>query len=85
MNREELEKMFDEKIFIWKWNITRWDFDDIKQFIFETIIPEVLKSLLKETHTQNYSNISYLQYENNINEAMSIIKYRAKDLYWIIL
>jgi hypothetical protein len=55
MNREELEKMFDEKF-----NVNsnskiydHYNFDNpkphqIKDFIIEEIIPEVLKSIIKE-------------------------------------
>ena len=56
MNREELEKMFDE--YFWKY-AERWKtvpaFDDnnVKQFVFETIIPEVLKNMLREITPTN--------------------------------
>ena len=55
MNREELEKMFDEKFpatHIDYRNIKMWwkyecQFpSDAKDFIFETIIPEILKSVM---------------------------------------
>ena len=42
MNREQLEKMFDEDIKF----ITSQQRSDIKQFIFDTIIVEILKSIL---------------------------------------
>jgi hypothetical protein len=58
MNREELEKMFDEKInedwYYIDW-ITRIE---LKQFIFETIMSEVLKDL-------TFSNETCLCCQNN--------------------
>ena len=51
MNREQLEKMLKEKFCITGsfWKIRDDIFiDDIKVFIFDTIIPEVLKSVLPE-------------------------------------
>jgi len=48
MNREELEKMFDE-VFeeAYYRNHTHLKYD-VKQFIFDTIIPEVLKNVIPE-------------------------------------
>lgn len=50
MNREQLEKMFDEDIKF----ITSQQRSDIKQFIFNTIIPEVILSVLW-TQSQSFS------------------------------
>ena len=81
--REELEKMFDEKFSIicenmpivsWDWKF--YELNDIKQFIFETLIPKVLKSIIP-----NY-DVEYF-YETDF--ARVYIKQKAKELYWIDL
>jgi hypothetical protein len=80
MNKEELEKMFNER-FIVNQNIGNWNFVNINKqcfdFIFETIIPEVLKSVMP-----NYV-ISWIQEEFDMHSP--IIKKKVKDLYWITL
>jgi hypothetical protein len=69
MNREEMEKMFYEKF--------TWDnLYEVKQFIFETIIPEVLKGMLKE------DNKFHQTYVNDFNKW---IKQKVKELYNITL
>lgn len=76
MNREELEKMFDEKITSmriydeYKNEIT----DDIKKFIFNELIFEVLNSVLPRWNKQTYIST----YEN-------YIKPKIKELYNINL
>jgi len=47
MTRDELEKMFDEE-FYFKWmnSLQLLELSTHKQFIFETIIPEVLNSVI---------------------------------------
>lgn len=80
MTREELEKMFDE-YFEWKDEIEIINNIYIKQFIFETIIPEVLKSiLLNEKHTDDNSEFDWWY-----NRCIDDIKQKAKELYWITL
>ena len=82
MEWKELEKMFNEKF-----NVTPYIEDYIiveksgklKQFIFDTIIPEVLKTMLVyEWHWIN-PIIEKRKYANKI------IKQKAKELYWIVL
>lgn len=79
--REELEKMFDEEI-----KSITMDYDDnwnpllynpnntLKQFIFETIIPEILKNIIP------WDNIDTAYYFTK-----DWIKQKAKELYWIDL
>jgi hypothetical protein len=86
--REELEKMFDE---LDKYDFIQYEenwldasyskvnIDKIKQFIFESIIPEILKSVIPEEkegyddHTTIYNNCIYHT------------RQKAKELYWIDL
>jgi len=79
MTREELEKMFDEEFDLWKIDIynEQWiaiwyenNNKKVKQFIFETIIPEVLKSMLADNPWFIWN---------------SRIKQQAKKLYKITL
>ena len=72
-----IEKMFDENF------LSKIDNQDyivhtnfIKEFIFETLIPEVLKSMLKDDDKFNQ------RYVNDFNKW---IKKKAKELYWIDL
>ena len=72
MNREEMEKMFDEKF--------TWDnLYEVKQFIFNTIIPKILNKML--VYEWNWINpiIEKRRYANKI------IKQKAKEFYWITL
>ena len=76
MNREELEKMFDDKFplersQIWDWKVFQRtpSPEAVKQFIFETIIPEVLKSVTDKCSSYD----------------LDYIKFKAKELYWIDL
>ena len=79
MNKQELEKLFDEKVTNmrifdeYKNDITY----KVKQFIFETIIPEVLKSMLKED--KNTPLWEWLWFK-----AQQTIKQKAKELYNLI-
>ena len=70
MNKEDLEKMFDNKFT----NYSEVDlicvFQDMKEFIFNEMIPEILKEL-------TLSNETCLCCQNN--------KQKAKDLYNITL
>lgn len=86
MTREELEKIFDEEI-----KSITMDYDDnwnpllynpnntLKQFIFETIIPEVLKSLLINSNWIDWTMWVMIKWFNHQ------IKWQAKELYWIDL
>mgnify|MGYP006374756317 CR=1 FL=1 len=80
MNREELEKMFDE---FWEdWAYWDWSSCEIDRwimfwFITDTIISEVLKSLL-ENEYENFDEIEYELLDNHI-------KQKAKELYNITL
>lgn len=60
------------------YKIMEWDFnnDIIKQFIFDTIIPEVLKSTLTETEVYNINWKRFIWY--------SEFKQKAKELYNIL-
>lgn len=77
MNKEKLEILFQKKFFVEKWNIQVKDYVEIKQFIFETIIPEVLKSLIYPNWWLQFSNWRFIWEEE--------IKQKAKELYWIDL
>jgi len=92
MTREQLEKMFDEEI-----KSITMDYDDnwnpllynpnntLKQFIFETIIPEVLKSVIEDENLSNLNDserMLYKWYKRNIKKIVSV---RAKELYNINL
>jgi hypothetical protein len=89
MNREELEIMFNEKFFVefmrWKeyfwWSI---DYEItpiwVKQFIFNTIIPEVLKEILP-----TYQEVSWSLYEDWFRACIKHQKQKAKENFWIDL
>lgn len=88
MNREELEKMFDNQNFYeisyrsWEWYV---DFEQIKSYIFNTIIVEVLKSVIPElqnTQTNDYQ-INDMRYWSN--DCIHYIKQKAKEQFWIDL
>ena len=90
MNKQELEKMFDEKvtsseIFDCEWNdIT----NEVKQFIFDEIIPEVLKSILwnecQSFSINNWPLLKDINWDTAFFWRDTILK-KAKDLYWITL
>ena len=70
MNKEQLEKMFDENFASSIDNeYYTQHLNFIKEFIFETIIPEVLKDLIEWNY---YISDVY-------------IKQKTKELYWITL
>lgn len=91
MNREELEKMFDEefgKLYseqhlenakLWVGMTPYPRNEELKAYLFETIIEEVLKSVIP-----NKTEI-FWQYEEDYNICIDDIKQKAKSLYWIIL
>ena len=75
MNKEQLEKMFEE-MYTWR------DKHNMKQFIFETVIPKVLKSVIYRTERIPSNNIDYLKW---YTDCQDIIKQKAKELYNITL
>ena len=79
LNKEELIKMFNNKIYCLSTEFQ----DELRELVFETIISEVIKEIKKEVEI-NSLNESYVKYAY-MNEAFSIIKIRAKELYWIKL
>ena len=102
MIREQLEKMFDEKFChkIDKWfidydwtssytELKNWiDEKKLKQFIFETIIPEVLKSVMDDEVKNICSKeINPILHWCDLwwNEILQNIKQKAKELYNITL
>ena len=81
-NIKEIEKMRDDKFDIFGISYD-WKSNKI-QFIFETIIPEVLKSVMPEKlwwHQEEQQRIFAWWYDACIEE----IKQKAKELYWIDL
>lgn len=84
MNKEQLEKMFDDKFYDNFWSM-RWvapiaTISEIKQFIFETIIPEVLNSVIPKEFT--ILNTIYAEWHN---DCLDNIKQKALNLYNITL
>lgn len=84
MNREELEKDFDEKFFVNNWNIPVNEYVEIKNHIFNELIPEVLKSVIPELqNTQtNDDEINMMRYWSN--DCIHYIKQKAKEFWFII-
>lgn len=92
MNREILEKMFDEEFDLWTTLVQNnfWEHrvnnnNEVKEFIFDTIIPEVLKSVIKDL----LKDSMYWEEENNpywyCDDLDKYIKQKAKEIYWIDL
>lgn len=85
MNKKQLEKIFDEKYLKLYWNNDEYGCMAIKQFIFENIVPEVLKSVIKDL----LKDSMYWEEENNpywyCDDLDKYIKQKAKELYWIDL
>ena len=85
MNREELIKMFNDKfkeLWIQSDLHQRWV---LRDFIFDTIIPEVLRSIIPELqNTQtNDDEINSMRYWSN--DCIYFIKQISKELYNINL
>ena len=93
--KEELEKMFDETFWdLWKTDVYNEEWeplwyinnnDEVKQFIFETIIPEVLYNLIED---ENLDKMLYTTDRNFYDwylEKIEDIKQKAKELYNIDL
>ena len=82
MNKQELEKLFDEKVTNmrifdeYKNDITY----KVKQFIFETVIPEVLKDI--ENEYWNFFDWCWCCANLRLDEELN---QRAKELYNINL
>lgn len=76
MNKEELKEIIEKQFY----NEVFWNEEILKymsEFIFETIIPEVLKSVLWKDVTSEINWIDILDYEK--------IKQKVKLLYQIDL
>ena len=73
MNKEQIEKMFDE--FYYERIVNS---EIIEDFIFDTVIPEVLESVMPE---ENQAGIATWKY----TECIEDIKQKAKELYNITL
>ena len=83
MLKEELEKMFD-----YNFGHDNEDLPIIKQFIFETIIPEVLKSVMDDEVKNICSKeINPILHWCDLwwNYVLQNIKQKAKELYNITL
>ena len=84
MKKEDLEEMFDERFSDISRSIEKnYDEDlwDVKDYFFETIIPEVLKSVIP-TLERYAVEWDYLWW---INDAIKYSKQKAKELYNITL
>ena len=91
MNREELEKMFDEMLSKLDWDIEYWELklrnsSDIKKYLFDTIITEVLKSVIPEykwsTQTKD-DEINLMRYWHT--DCINDMKQKAKEQFNINL
>ncbi len=88
MNRKELEKMFDEKFpnlseeeMYMDWGIGYMEkTEEVKEFIFDELIKEALKSIIPENKEWEPCN-----FFNWYNRAIDIIKENAKAIYDITL
>lgn len=85
MNKEYLEKMFDKEFFNleqhWNWKYEYVD-SELKQFIFEIIIPEVLNNIWEELF---WLDFQFWKESISRNEYVERLKQKAKELYWIDL
>ena len=89
MNKDEIEKMFDENFSYIETHTTFLsEQDDIKTYIFDTIIPEVLKSVMDD----EVKNICSKETNPILhwcdlwwNYVLQNIKQKAKEKYWIDL
>lgn len=76
MTKEELEKDFDEKFFVNNWNIPVKEYVEIKNHIFNELIPTVLKDILPK------EKLYILKW---YDEAIKEIKQKAKEKFNIII
>ena len=90
MTREELLKNLKEK-FKYNFNTDKVSWEDklklnstseINSFIFEIIIPEVLKSVIYRNESIQSKNMNYLLWYTDCQDEL---KQKAKELYWIYL
>lgn len=75
MKKEELEKIIDEEL--QHWNFKSQAERDIKNCIFNKIIPEVIVGIFPEEE-DDYTNNEYSAW---YNRCLTNIKQKAKDLY----
>ena len=88
MNKIDLEKIIDKNFCIERY-CANWpfleekeiDISDVKQFIFETIIPEVLNSIIDRPFLSEADDL----YREWYDDCISDIKQKAKKLYNINL
>ena len=96
MNREEIEKKFDERFFVQNWNTPIEELVEIKSFFLDEILPEVLVNILIPVDITDCDNwyctwvsISWKRLSNNkilwYNQCIQDIKDRAKEKYNITL
>ena len=93
ITREQLEKMFDEEFWelfhLIDWEDYGWKeatmTDEVRQFIFETIIPEVLKSVIPEENEWYLINFEEDNKYALENVIIQDIKQKAKENFWIYL
>jgi hypothetical protein len=93
MNKKELEKMFDEKFNLWRIDIYKnWEAiwcknqnEEVKQFIFENIIPEVIKNIIWQEGISTIDDIEDIAWARWYNTKRNDIKQKAKELFWIDL
>lgn len=81
MNREELENEFEKEFSDIEKLLRKFsdqDLDDIKTYIFDTIIPEVLKSIIDKIDKDSEKSKMYWLTTNDI-------KQKAKEQFWIDL
>ena len=93
MNRRQLEKMFDEEFDLWTTLVQNnfWEHrvnnnNEVKDFIFDTIIPEVLKSVITkelvfDEKEENDDWFYWLWHNHNLK----MIKQKAKEQFNINL
>lgn len=73
MNKEELEKIINHFLSCW------FNDDELKDYIFNEIIPEVLKSILiKKEMTNRFSDEKKIYFNR-------VLKQKAKEQFWIEL
>lgn len=85
MNRQEIEKRFDEKERFW-FLFSEYDWEDIKSFFFDEILPEVLRDILDNKvwipHTRDDILNSYIEGKRDFKE---ILEKTIKEKYNITL
>lgn len=84
MTREELEKDFDEKFFVNNWNIPVKEYVEIKNHIFNELIPEVLREIVPINHPIDTDNPMLITNRQWHNDCIFRVKQKAKELWFII-